>query len=203
MTTAQQDRIDELTEALQRIVQWSEAYPLNIFPEPDFEKAAELLKAGGITLDAISASNMRHVVEGVGKIARDALARRGTDRGIEGDHESGDGREQERSALHRTLDETADMKIVSDHGFPKDESASDSPLASFKNERDYVKQAGRSKTTIAALDWAVSEIEALARFLAMAIDERDELVGKVDAERWPKDWSVQARKRLDALGSVE
>jgi hypothetical protein len=36
-------------------------------------KAAELLKAGGMTLDAISASNMRHVVEGVGKIARDAI----------------------------------------------------------------------------------------------------------------------------------
>ena len=67
------DRIDDLEAALHRIVQWSEAYPLDIFPEPDFAKAHALLQAGGETLDAISASNMRHVVEGVGKIAREAL----------------------------------------------------------------------------------------------------------------------------------
>lgn len=74
MTVAQQERIDELTEALQRIVQWSEAYPVDIFPEPDLKKARELLAAGGITLDAVSAHCMRHAVNGVGKIARDALA---------------------------------------------------------------------------------------------------------------------------------
>lgn len=72
MTTAQQDRIDELEQALRKIVQWSKAYPLTVFPEPDFKRAAELLEAGGMTLDAISASNMRHVVEGVGKIAEEA-----------------------------------------------------------------------------------------------------------------------------------
>jgi hypothetical protein len=44
-----------------------------MFPEPDLKKAAEVLKANGMTLDAISASCMRHVVEGVGKIAREAL----------------------------------------------------------------------------------------------------------------------------------
>jgi hypothetical protein len=60
-------------EALRRIVQWSEAYPLDVFPEPDFIRARELLEAGGMTLDAVSASCMRHVVGGVGKIAREAL----------------------------------------------------------------------------------------------------------------------------------
>ena len=60
-------------EALRRIVQWSEAYPLAVFPEPDFKRARELLEAGGMTIDAVSASCMRHVVEGVGKIAREAL----------------------------------------------------------------------------------------------------------------------------------
>jgi hypothetical protein len=64
---------DQLREALERIVQWSEAYPLDVFPEPDFKKARALLEAGGITLDAVSASCMRHVIEGVGKIAREAL----------------------------------------------------------------------------------------------------------------------------------
>lgn len=64
---------ERLREALENIVRWSEAYPLSVFPEPDFAKAAMLLKAGGMTLDAISASNMRHVVNGVAKIARAAL----------------------------------------------------------------------------------------------------------------------------------
>jgi hypothetical protein len=63
-----------LRDALQRIDDWSEAYPLDVFPEPDFKRAAKLLKAGGMTLDAISASNMRRVVTGVGEIARKALA---------------------------------------------------------------------------------------------------------------------------------
>lgn len=67
------DRIDRLEEALRQIVEWSEAYPLDIFPEPDWNLAAKLLQAGGITLDAVSAHCMRHVIEGVGKIAREAL----------------------------------------------------------------------------------------------------------------------------------
>jgi hypothetical protein len=43
------------------------------FPEPDLKKARQLLEAGGMTLDAISAHCMRHVVKGVGKIAKQAL----------------------------------------------------------------------------------------------------------------------------------
>jgi len=65
--------IEHREEALQQIEQWSRAYPLEIFPEPDLEKARALLEAGGMTLDAISAYAMRHVVEGVGEIARRAL----------------------------------------------------------------------------------------------------------------------------------
>lgn len=64
---------ERLEAALERIEQWSRAYPLTVFPEPDLPKAAEVLKANSMTLDAISASAMRHAVEGVGKIARDAL----------------------------------------------------------------------------------------------------------------------------------
>jgi hypothetical protein len=67
------ERLERYEEALQRIVQWSEAYPLDIFPEPDWKRAAEGLKAVGITLDAVSGNCMRHVIEGVGKIAREAL----------------------------------------------------------------------------------------------------------------------------------
>jgi hypothetical protein len=68
-----QEKIERPQEALWQIDQWSRAYPLTVFPEPDLEKAHELLTAGGITLDAVAASAMRHVVEGVGKIARAAL----------------------------------------------------------------------------------------------------------------------------------
>lgn len=41
---------------------WLASYPLDIFPEPDLTKAAELLKAGGLTLDAVSANMGRHVL---------------------------------------------------------------------------------------------------------------------------------------------
>lgn len=67
------DREEKLEEALRQILAWSEAYPLKVFPEPDFKKVAKLLKAGGITLNSVGASNMRYVVEGVGRIAREAL----------------------------------------------------------------------------------------------------------------------------------
>lgn len=72
---ALEQQVERYEGALEKIAQWSEAYPLDVFPEPDLEKAQKLLKAvGGMTLDAISASNMRHVVEGVGGIAKEALA---------------------------------------------------------------------------------------------------------------------------------
>jgi hypothetical protein len=67
--------IERLTHALTEIERWSRAYPLTVFPEPDLKRAAELLKAGGISLDAISASAIRRVIEGVGEIARRALGR--------------------------------------------------------------------------------------------------------------------------------
>ena len=74
------ERVDELVrlgkrykEGLQRIDNWAKAYPLKAFPEPDLKKVAEVLKAAGLSLDAVSASNMRHVIEGVQAIAQQAL----------------------------------------------------------------------------------------------------------------------------------
>jgi hypothetical protein len=69
------DRADDYEDALEEIRSWSEAYPLTVFPEPDLKKARALLEAGGMTLDSISAHCMRHVVEGVGEIAKTALTR--------------------------------------------------------------------------------------------------------------------------------
>ena len=71
--SALEAKLEAMEDALRQIAQWSDAYPLDVFPEPNFARAHELLKAGGMTLDAISASNMRHVVEGVGRIAKAAL----------------------------------------------------------------------------------------------------------------------------------
>ena len=69
----QRARIEILETALEGLVQWSEAYPLDLFPEPNWKRAQTALEAAGITMDAVSASCMRHVVEGVGRIARAAL----------------------------------------------------------------------------------------------------------------------------------
>jgi hypothetical protein len=66
-------RIEMLESALQRIVQWSEAYPLDVFPEPDFKAVQVALLNAGLSLDCVSASNMRHVITGVGKIAKEVL----------------------------------------------------------------------------------------------------------------------------------
>ena len=64
---------DEAREALLAIDTWAKAYPLSVFPEPDFALAAKLLKDGGLTLDAVSASNMRHVLTGIQGLVAEAL----------------------------------------------------------------------------------------------------------------------------------
>lgn len=71
--TQLKERIEVLEEALFKIESWSRAYPTNIFPEPDYRKAHKLLTDGGMTLDSISASCMRHALIGVGKIANEIL----------------------------------------------------------------------------------------------------------------------------------
>ena len=57
--------VEVLEEKFERVIKWINAYPLKTFPEPDFIKAAKILKEHGMTLDAISASNMRHVLQGI------------------------------------------------------------------------------------------------------------------------------------------
>ena len=59
---------ERLRAALDELVQWSDAYPIAVFPEPDFTKAQKVLSENGMTLDAISASNMRRVIIGVREI---------------------------------------------------------------------------------------------------------------------------------------
>ena len=64
-------------DLFQQIKGWCDAYPIAVFPEPDFGKAHEVLKANGMTLDAISASNMKHVITQVQKMIDAAIRARG------------------------------------------------------------------------------------------------------------------------------
>lgn len=65
------DRAIELRDALQEIYNWANAYPLEVFPEPDFKKVREMI--GDKLLTEISASNMRHVITGVKSICERVL----------------------------------------------------------------------------------------------------------------------------------
>jgi len=52
------ERCEELEEALQRIAQWADAYPEDIFHTPsndEYFRAHKLLRANGMTLDALMA----------------------------------------------------------------------------------------------------------------------------------------------------
>lgn len=66
--------VERKEHTLEQLRQWSLAYPLSVFPEPDLKKAHEVLTANGMTLDAISAYNMRHVITKVIEIVDSAIA---------------------------------------------------------------------------------------------------------------------------------
>lgn len=68
-----EDRAERFKNALQELQQWVNAYPLDIYPEPNFRLAAKVLTDAGLSLDAISASNMRHVLTRVEEITRAVL----------------------------------------------------------------------------------------------------------------------------------
>jgi len=64
-----EDRIAELEEALLRVRQWCDAYPVNVFIPPTKEQIAasvEALKAPGCaSSDALHGSWARHILNGV------------------------------------------------------------------------------------------------------------------------------------------
>lgn len=70
------EHIEKLEAVLTRIVEWADAYPLEVFPAVDKEyskRAHEVLTANGMTLDRLSAAAMRHCLRGVRRIASAAL----------------------------------------------------------------------------------------------------------------------------------
>jgi hypothetical protein len=60
-------------ETIELLQNWVQAYPLDVFPEPDLKLARKLLTDGGVSYDALNAYSMRHVINGVGKIIDEAL----------------------------------------------------------------------------------------------------------------------------------
>ena len=69
-------RIAKLEAANEKVRQWVKAYPLKIFPEmttAEWKIARQALNKVEISLDRISASNMRHVITRVGEILDEAL----------------------------------------------------------------------------------------------------------------------------------
>lgn len=66
-------RIDRMESALEQIQAWASAYPIGMFPEPDWAASAKVLNDAGLSLDAISAANMRHVITRVQEIADNAM----------------------------------------------------------------------------------------------------------------------------------
>jgi hypothetical protein len=63
-------------DALEKLEQWARSYPLKVFPEPlreEWQRAAALLSEKGLSLDRMSASNLRHVINGVREIVAEGL----------------------------------------------------------------------------------------------------------------------------------
>lgn len=73
---ARRNELVKAVKALKRIDNWAKAYPLKAFPKltvSDYKRAAEVLKANGLSLDRIPADNMRYVLESIKGIVEKAL----------------------------------------------------------------------------------------------------------------------------------
>ena len=56
------DHIQQQASLKLWLQQWLDCYATDIFPEPDLKKAAEILKANGMTIDSLSAEMGRHIL---------------------------------------------------------------------------------------------------------------------------------------------
>ena len=66
-------RIRELEYKQKKIVEWINAYPLEAFPEPDLKAVHKILENAGMSLGAVSAHAMRHVLNGIKRIIEDPI----------------------------------------------------------------------------------------------------------------------------------
>ena len=59
------EQLEQKQEKLDQIETWTRAYPLQIFPKPDYKKANEVLQKAGLSLGQITGGAMRHVLKGI------------------------------------------------------------------------------------------------------------------------------------------
>lgn len=64
---------ERMRDALTRIDEWADAYPVAVFPEPNISACAKALADAGQASDALHASWARHLLGGVKRIVRTAL----------------------------------------------------------------------------------------------------------------------------------
>ncbi len=62
------DQVDKQGAVLDSIRSWCKAYPLTVFPKPDYTICGPALKEVGQTVDAISADCQRHLLETISKM---------------------------------------------------------------------------------------------------------------------------------------
>lgn len=63
----------KLREFAVGVVKWSEAYPLEVFPDFDSQVVHRILVEHGYSLDRVSAKAMRHLLTTIAQDAREAL----------------------------------------------------------------------------------------------------------------------------------
>lgn len=68
-------KITYLQDALQQCVEWANAYPVDIFPQPTPEQVDAVCKKLGFRIDSISAMVLRNYTGRIGEIASEALSR--------------------------------------------------------------------------------------------------------------------------------
>jgi hypothetical protein len=71
---AKREDVEDLLATLQLIRDWCDAYPLEVFPEPDMADVRR--KLGDSDLSRLSAHNFRHVLNGIKRIIDEVEATR-------------------------------------------------------------------------------------------------------------------------------
>ena len=72
-----EEQIESAQDEIQGIINWTNAYPLDVFIEPEKEvwgRANKILEENGISFTALNGSTMRHVINGVAEYAKKAYA---------------------------------------------------------------------------------------------------------------------------------
>jgi hypothetical protein len=67
------NNFEKMREALEDFHEWPKAYPTSVFWKIDTKKAHALLQAGGMTLDAVSATAIRWTLEEIERRAAAVL----------------------------------------------------------------------------------------------------------------------------------